>query len=44
VQEPSNERDPTTTQPRQSLFERMRGPMTLLMIAVGGFALYYSLF
>jgi hypothetical protein len=35
---------PTTTQSRQSLFERMRGPMTLLMIAVGGFALYYSLF
>jgi hypothetical protein len=35
---------PTTTQPRHSLFERMRGPMTLLMIAVGGFALYYSLF
>ncbi len=30
---------PTTTQPRHSLFERMRGPMTLLMIAVGGFAL-----
>ena len=35
---------PTTTQPRHSVFERMRGPMTLLMIAVGGFALYYSLF
>jgi hypothetical protein len=28
----------------KSLFERMRGPMTLLMIAVAGFALYYSLF
>jgi hypothetical protein len=35
---------PTPTQARHSLFERMRGPMTLLMIAVGGFALYYSLF
>lgn len=35
---------PITTPSRQSLFERMRGPMTLLMIAVGGFALYYSLF
>jgi hypothetical protein len=31
-------------QARHSLFERMRGPMTLLMIALGGFALYYSLF
>ncbi len=35
---------PTPTPARHSLFERMRGPMTLLMIAVGGFALYYSLF
>ncbi|MDP9193593.1 MAG: hypothetical protein M3P06_18010 [Acidobacteriota bacterium] len=35
---------PITTPSRQSLFERMRGPMMLLMIALGGFALYYSLF
>ena len=32
------------TEPRHSIVERMRAPMTLLMIAVGGFALYYSLF
>jgi hypothetical protein len=29
---------------RQSVFDRMRGPMTLLLIAVAGFAFYYSLF
>lgn len=36
-----------TAQPareRHSLFDRLRGPMTLLMLAVAGFAFYYSLF
>ena len=44
VQGPFMSEIPKLAQPRHSLFERMRGPMTLLMIAVGGFALYYSLF
>jgi hypothetical protein len=35
---------PITPPARHSLFERMRGPMTLLTIALGGLALYYSLF
>lgn len=30
--------------PRPSVFDRMRGAITLLMIALGGFVLYYSLF
>ena len=37
--------DPSSNPPpRQSFFDRVKGPMTLLLIAIGGFALYYSMF
>jgi hypothetical protein len=35
---------PQPPRERHSLFDRLRGPMTLLMLAVAGFAFYYSLF